>query len=70
MQRKRRTEQLSLENGRDMELQLIKHDEALKELKEFQSASKCASKYLLQAIPRAILQSYGQVVNATNIRST
>ena len=35
MQRKRRTEQLSFENGRVMELKLIKHDEALKELKEF-----------------------------------
>ena len=28
------------------------------------------SKYLLQAISRAILQGYGQVVNVTNIRST
>jgi len=35
MQRKRRTEQLSLGNGKVMELKLIKHDEALKELKEF-----------------------------------
>ena len=33
--KKKRTEQLSLENGRVMELKLIKHDEALKELKEF-----------------------------------
>ena len=38
MQRKKRTEQLSLENGRVMELKLIKHDKALKELKEFWSA--------------------------------
>ena len=35
MQRKRRAEQLSFDNGRVMELKLIKHDEALKELKEF-----------------------------------
>ena len=28
------------------------------------------SKCLLQAISRAILQGYGQVVNVTNIRST
>ena len=31
MQRKRRTEQLSFENGRVMELKIIKHDEELKE---------------------------------------
>ena len=35
MQRKRRAGQLSLENGRVIELKLIKHDETLKELKEF-----------------------------------
>ena len=35
MQRKRKTEQLGLGNGKVVELKLIKHDEALKELKEF-----------------------------------
>ena len=35
MQRNRWTEQLSFGNGKVMELKLIKHDEALKELKEF-----------------------------------
>ena len=35
MQRERITEQLSLENGKVMELKLIEHDEALKELTEF-----------------------------------
>ena len=38
MQRKRRTEQLSLENSRVMEVKFIKHDGAIKELKEFRSA--------------------------------
>ena len=33
--KKRWTEQLSLGNGEVMELKLIMHDEALKELKEF-----------------------------------
>ena len=33
--KKRWTEQLSLGNGKAMELKLIKHDEALKEVKEF-----------------------------------
>ena len=33
--RNRRTEQLILGNGKDMGLKLIKHDEALQELKEF-----------------------------------
>ena len=32
------TEQLSLENDKVVELKLIKHDEALGELKEFESA--------------------------------
>ena len=36
--KKRRTKQLSLGNGKAMELKLIKHDGALKELKEFRSA--------------------------------
>ena len=39
MQRKRRTEQPSIENGKVMELKLIKHDKALEglagQLKEF-----------------------------------
>ena len=35
MQRKGRTEQMSLRNGKVMEVKLIKHDEALEELKEF-----------------------------------
>ena len=35
---KRWTEQLSLGNGKVMELKLIKHDEAFRELKEFRSA--------------------------------
>ena len=38
MQRKRRTEQLSLGNGKVMELKLVKHDDALQELNEFWSA--------------------------------
>ena len=38
IQRKRRTEQLGLGNGRVMELKLVKHDDALQELKEFWSA--------------------------------
>ena len=33
--KKRWTEQLSIGNGKVMELKLIKHDEAMKELKEF-----------------------------------
>ena len=44
MQRKKRTEQLSLRNGRAMELKLVKNDEALYELKGFWSAGKRASK--------------------------
>ena len=35
MQRKRRIEHLSLGNGKAVELKLIKHDKAFKELKEF-----------------------------------
>ena len=35
MQRKRRTEQLSLRNGKVIGLKIFKHDEALKELKGF-----------------------------------
>ena len=35
MQRKGKTEQMSLENGKVMELKLVRRDEAFKELKEF-----------------------------------
>ena len=54
-QRKRRTEQLSLGDGKVMESKLIKHDAVMRELKEFRSAGKCASKPLLRAIKRAVM---------------
>ena len=70
MQRKKRTEQLSIGNGKVMRFKLIKREGNLLELKGFLSASKCASKKLLQTITKAVLWVHGKVVNVTKIRST